>query len=372
MTGLGSKWGVVRIGAAISAAVAVLAICAGSAGAAGWHWAKGYVPKGAPKGFTSISCPSTNLCVAAGITGVAGRNGENAIFWTTNPTGGKASWHDVALEPDVQPAIGGDQQEDITAVSCSAQGQGHYYCAAGDGFANLWQTGAPTSGKWSSSVLDQNGLVDLSCWSVYCGILDLDSNVVVTAGAQGVNSTSNIFGLSEGASELSISCNSSRFCAAADVSKNVAWTTDEIDPMTPVWHRSSIRGNDLDRVACPNSKLCVGAEGEDSDKPQIGVSHNPGGGGGTWKSATLAAAKGGIYTVSCESASFCVAGGSKDGAGGPNGSGLIYTSTHPAASGSAWKPAAVSFPDISSISCPSRSLCVAVESNAGHIAVGRG
>jgi hypothetical protein len=352
------------------AVVAALGAGAASASAAGWHWAKGFVPKSA-RGFTSVSCPSTKLCVAAGITGTAGKNGENAIFWTTNPTAGKASWHHVNLEPDVQPQLGGDQQEDITAVSCSAQGQGHYYCAAGDGFANFWQTGDPTSGKWSSSVLDQDGLVDLSCWSVYCGVLDLASNVVVTAGAQGVNSTSNILGLSEGASELSISCNSQRFCAAADVSHAVAWTTDEIDPMAATWHRSTIHGNDLDRVACPTAKLCVGAEGEDSDKPQIGVSHNPGGGGGTWKSATLAAAKGGIYTVSCESGSFCVAGGSKEGAGGPNGSGLIFTSKHPNASGSAWKAASVSFPDISSISCPSKSLCVAVESNAGHVAVGR-
>jgi hypothetical protein len=351
------------------AAAAALSVGAASASAAGWHWAKGFVPKGA-KGFTSISCPSTSLCVAAGITGTAGKNGENAIFWTTNPGDGKTSWHHVNLEPDVQPQLGGGQQEDITAVSCTAQGHGHYYCAAGDGFANLFQTGDPTSGKWSSGVLDQNGLVDLSCWSVYCGILDLDSNAIVTAGAQGVNSTSNIFGLSEGTSELSISCNSQRFCAAAAVSHAVAWTDNEIDPSAK-WHRSTIHGNDLDRVACPTAKLCVGAEGEESFKPQIGVSHNPGGGGGTWKSATLAAAKGGIYTVSCESASFCVAGGSKGGAGGGPGSGLVFTSKHPDASNSAWKPASVSFPDISSISCPSKSLCVAVESNAGHVAVGR-
>ncbi len=360
-----------RLAAAVFTITAALGLAVtGAASASGWHWAKGFVPAGRATGFTSISCPSTTLCVAAGIAGRPGSGGTNDIFWTTNPGGGKSAWHHVALEADVQPPLGGEQQEDITAVSCSAQGHGHYYCAAGDGFANFWQTGDPTSGKWSDAVLDQNGLVDVSCWSVYCGILDLDSNAVVTAGATDVNSTSNIFGLSEGVSELSISCNSSRFCAAADVSKDVAWTTNEIDP-TPTWHRSSIRGNDLDRVACPNAKLCVGAEGEDSGKPQIGVSHNPGGGGGTWKSATLAAAKGGIYAVSCESASFCVAGGSKDGAGGPTGSGLIFTSTHPAASGSAWKPASVSFPDISSISCPSRSLCVAVESNAGHIAVGR-
>jgi hypothetical protein len=359
----------VRLLATVCIAAGALAIGAGTAGAASWHWAKGFVPAGEAAGFSSISCPTTKLCVAAGTAGRAGSGGTNDIFWTTNPTGGKSAWHHVALEQDVQPQLGGGQEEVITSVSCTSHA-GSAYCAATDGFANFWQTGSPTSGHWSSSVLDENGLVDLSCWSAYCGILDLDTNAVVTAGATGVNSTPNLFKLSEGTSEASISCNSKEFCAAADVSHKIAWTKDEIDP-NPTWHVSSVKGNDIDRVACPTAGLCVGTGGEESFKPVLFVSHNPGGGGGTWQSTLLTAAKGGLYTATCLSSSFCAVGGSKDGAGGGAGTGLIYTSHHPGPKASAWTPASVSFPDISSISCPSTSLCLAVESNAGRIAVGR-
>jgi hypothetical protein len=375
MIGHGGGWRAGGYGRTLVTATAVgvalaLAVGAATATAASWHWAKGYVPTGRPGSFSSISCPSTKLCVAAGTAGRPGSGGTNDIFWTTNPTGGKASWHHVALEADVQPQLGGGQEEVITAVSCTAQGHGHYYCAATDGFANLWQTGDPASGKWSSAVLDQDGLVDLSCWSVYCGILDLDSNALVTAGAQTLNSTSNVFSLPEGTSELSISCNSDRFCAAADVSHKVAWTTNETDP-NATWHHSSVRGADLDTIACPSAKLCVATEGEDDETAEIGVSRNPGGGGGTWKAVRIAAAKGGVYTASCESTSFCTVAGSTDGAGGPTGSGLVLTSTNPAAKASAWHAASVSFPDISSVSCPTKSECLAVESNAGHVALGR-
>jgi hypothetical protein len=220
-------------------------------------------------------------------------------------------------------------------------------------------------------VLDENGLVDLSCWSVYCGILDLESNAVATAGATTINSTSNVFGLSEGVSELGISCNSSRFCAAVDVSHKIAWTTDELDP-TALWHKASVHGgSDLDRIACPSDRLCVATEGEDSDVAELGVSHNPAGGGGTWKAVKIKATPGGLYTVTCDTTSFCAVGGSKDGAGGGAGTGVILTSTRPSSSASAWHASSVSFPDISSISCPTKSECVAVESNSGHVAVGR-
>jgi hypothetical protein len=340
-------------------------VFAGAAGAAGWRWSKPISLPGANQGISSISCPSAHLCLAAAAVGNPETNGTNDIFWTTNPTGGRSSWHHVALERSVQPDIGGSEEELITGVSCGTAGPA-FHCGATDGFANYWQTGAPTTGVWNPQIPTSTGLIGLSCWSAWCAMLDSNSTVVVEVGATTENSTTNVLGTPELLSEGSIGCDTVMFCAAVDVSHKIAWTTDATDP-SPDWHHANVGGGgDLDRIACPTAHLCVATEGEESFKPGLGVWHP---GAGNWKSVKLPAKLDqSVYDVACASGSFCAISGSKGGVAGP---GFVLTSTHPSASVGAWKRSGVPIKDPSVISCPTASECMIGDGQGGKISVGR-
>jgi hypothetical protein len=354
--------------AVIVAVVGLLAFSA-TAGAASWKWSKGYALPGKPAGISSISCPSKKLCVAAGAVGNPNTTGTNDIFWTTNPTGGKSAWHRVALERSVQPQLGGSQEEIITGVSCGKAGP-NFHCGATDGFANFWQTGAPISGHWSSQIPDNTGLVALSCWSAWCAMLDANGGAVVQIGATVQSDTSSVFNLPEGTSQESIGCDSSTFCAGVDVSHTLVWSSN-VTSQPADWHSARVRGGkDLDTIACPTAGLCVATEGENSFSAWIGLSHHPAGGGGTWQAVHLPKLDAQVYTVTCVSASFCAVGGSKDGAGGPPGTGFVLTSTHPAAKVSAWQRSSLPFADVLALSCPTTSECVAGEGEGDKISVG--
>ena len=223
---ISTHWGVHhRFRTAVLVAVAAAVLGAAPAASAGWHWSKPISLPGANQGISSISCPSAHLCLAAAAVGNPETNGTNDIFWTTKPTGGRSSWHRVALERSVQPALGGSQEELITGVSCGKAGSS-FHCGASDGFANFWQTGAPTSGVWNPQIPTSTGLLGVSCWSAWCAMLDSNTTVAVEIGATIENATTNVLGAPELLSEGSIGCDTAMFCAAADVSHRIAWTTD--------------------------------------------------------------------------------------------------------------------------------------------------
>jgi hypothetical protein len=362
---ISTHWGLHhRFRTAVLIAVAAVVLGAAPAASAAWHWSKPVSLPGANQGISSISCPSAHLCLAAAAVGNPETNGTDDIFWTTKPTGARSSWHRVALERSVQPNIGGSQEELITGVSCGKAGPS-FHCGASDGFANFWQTGAPTSGMWNPQIPTSTGLVGVSCWSAWCAMLDSNTTVTVEIGATAESSTTNVLSPSEGISEGSIGCDTVMFCAAVDVSHKIAWTANATDP-APDWHHANVRGgSDLDRIACPTAHLCVATEGEDSFKSEVGVWHP---GAGNWKSVKLPAKLDqSVYDVACESGSFCAISGSKGGVAGP---GFVLTSTHPSASVSAWKRSGVPVKDPSVISCPTASECMIGDGQGGKISVG--
>jgi hypothetical protein len=312
----------------------------------GWKWVKPFVLPGSPEVW-ALSCASTTLCVSTGIT--SGNPAENDVYSSTKPSGGTSAWQAATLQPSSDPELApGGEQEALDNASCEQAGSG-VDCAVSSGWDDLFQTSSPTDGTsaWGESMPTLISFVSLSCWSAYCGELDVQGDAVVTIGAQAI-SDQNVFNVPDGLSSQpgGISCNASAFCAAVDESDQIAWTSDATDS-PPTWTTAALpSGNDLYQVACPSTALCLAVETNAGGKPELGVSTNPAGGVATWKAFALP-----VGNVSCESASFCVAGGRDS----------IYTSTDPAdASAAAWKKSKAPLsPDV--VSCPTTTECVAAD-----------
>jgi hypothetical protein len=321
----------------------------------GWKWSKPFKLPGSPEVF-ALSCASTKLCVATGIAG-ATSTATNDVYSTTNPSGGTSAWQAAALQSssDLTLAPGGTQ-EALDNASCEQAGVS-VDCALTSGWDDLFQTSNPTGGApaWGESQPTEISFVSLSCWSAYCGELDVQGDAVVTVGAQAL-SDQNVFNVPDGLSSQpgGISCNASAFCAAVDQSDDIAWTSDATDS-PPTWSTATL-SDDVDQIACPSATLCLAVEGQNSasGKTKIAVSTSPSGGAGTWKAFGLPD----IGTVSCESATFCVA----------LGDGVVYASTNPTdASASAWKKAKSPF-RADDVSCPTDTECVIAD--ASDISVG--
>lgn len=167
----------------------------------------------------------------------------------------------------------------------------------------------------------------------------------------------------------SVSCPTTSFCAAVDYT-GYAFTSADPDGGARAWSSSPSRMNvnaGLFGLSCPSSLLCV-AVGGGSNEPYVATSTDPAGGSATWKGSALAGGDQ-LSAVSCPSASLCVAVGY---------SGTIATSTDPAGGAGTWTviraPTSTPFEcgkygpgedchaGLTSVSCPSVSLCVAVDS----------
>jgi hypothetical protein len=106
----------------------------------------------------------------------------------------------------------------------------------------------------------------------------------------------------------------------------------------------------LTSVSCPSASLCV-ADGDPYGSPVV-YSTDPVGGARTWKVAYTPSSSGpGTSGVLCPSVSLCVLF---------DADGDVITATHPRAGQRAWRLAGIdSVNELSSVSCASATLCVA-------------
>ena len=158
-----------------------------------------------------------------------------------------------------------------------------------------------------------------------------------------------------------ISCPVVSLCVAVDGAGNVVTSVDPTGPAS-AWTVSRVAtGAELAAVSCASASLCVAAGGG-----VVLTSTRPTGGPGAWTVGHLNLS---ANAVSCRSASLCVAVGS---------AGRAVISTDPTGGTAAWTPVQVptSVPaecgkngpgmdcqaDLEGVSCPSVSLCVAVDS----------
>jgi len=274
----------------------------------------------------AVSCPSIVLCVAVGNSG--------AIVSSTNPSGGAGAWSSATLP----------QAYDLSAVSCPTVS----LCAAidresGRVFASANPTGG--AGAWSVVFADPGG--------VFTGPYS------------------------------AVSCPSSSLCVAAG---EVMLTS--VTPSIPdSWKVTAPNRAPVTGVSCPSASLCVAADLFGT----ILSSTNPTGGAGAWHAATVLGSgkvpssfSPTLGAVSCASVSLCTVAVNDASPGllnsiGECGSarclprlndGGVFVSTTPTGAGSAWSRIKLDTPNsISGLSCPSVSLCAAVD-EAGNVMVG--
>jgi hypothetical protein len=157
-----------------------------------------------------------------------------------------------------------------------------------------------------------------------------------------------------------VSCPSTGLCVAVDSAGDVLSSTDPTGG-AGAWIRASGVAEGFTAVSCPSIELCV-AVGQGG---VIATSIDPAGGADAWALANVVApgdleAQGGdLEAVSCASVSLCVA---------TDNHGDVWTSTHPTGGASAWIKTNVDGSHIlSGVSCPTESLCVAVDYNGGDV-----
>ena len=309
---------VVAVLIAVCAATLVMSASAVAAGPISWS-APMVIDHPPPytdiPGIIGVSCPTESFC--AGVTD------RGDVITSTNPAGGIGAWRVTHLES-------GDQERTLVAISCPSAA----LCVAVDNRGNVLSSTDPGAG----------------------------------AGAWKVAHVDRIGSFSEGVA--SVSCATASLCVAVDAAGNVVSSTNPARGRASAWHVAHVDSHALNAVSCPSASLCVAVDGAG----QALTSTDPAGGPGAWANSTVDRHP--LRTISCASATLCVAG---------DDSGNVVSSASPAGGAGAWSLAHVDTattlcpdpaPDsespcpswVTSISCPSRSLCVAGDANTGAIA----
>ena len=305
-----------------------------------------------------VSCPSRSLCVAAVV-----RHGFTQHLLTTTRPAAPNSWTARRVRLADQGAI--------TSLSCPSR----TLCVAGDDAADI-VTGAP-AGPWHVTTIHNptiNGFDDvvLTCpRSTLC--VGGDAIGLALSSTQPTAGTSawKLAPVDQSNAIRGVSCTSASFCAAADSAGNVLSTSDPRDA-APSWTATHLleQGEGFGALACIAAPLCVAGA---TSVPALTASGNPTGGAGAWHEAALDNQSIEINGISCPTASLCVAVDFGVYTDSSSEFSSIDTSTNPTGGDSAWTSTfdQASFSDpavLEAVSCPSITLCVAVDSRGNVVA----
>jgi hypothetical protein len=174
-----------------------------------------------------------------------------------------------------------------------------------------------------------------------------------------------------------IDCPTAGLCVAADGAGGVLTSTA---PTSGVWTAALVFDNPASNIepmqglSCPTVSFCAATSVTFANGDQVTTTTNPIGGTSAWKVVSLVsptapgyALDSGISAISCPSASLCVA---------IDAQGDVITSTNPTGDGEAWTATLVDSAQayyagvtgMDAISCPMASLCVGVD-YAGNVVV---
>lgn len=307
-------------------------------------------------GWSAPSCPSTSLCVAISRTGGIS-NAGGSVITTTEPTT-PGAWS-APVEIDAGAAL-----QSVTCPSAAL-------CVAVNEHGELLTSTNPTGGAsaWSAPVkLDTRGTqpfeaqmiysVNVACGSTsLCVAYDTRGTVMTSTNPAGGESAWGTATQVDGANALfAVSCSSTSLCVAAAEDGGIVTSTE---PSADAWNKPVPvdSGNAIRSISCPAATLCVAGD----DQGNIVTTTTPTGAASAWKVAHVDSAAGGfssqaaIVGISCPSQSLCVA--VDDG-------GNVLTSTNPTGGPGAWSaPTYIDNPygQLGGVACPSSGLCVAFD-----------
>jgi hypothetical protein len=240
----------------------------------------------------SVSCPTVSFCLAV--------DGQDSSAFRFNGS----TWSSVLGLNDPVPAT----QRGMASVSCSSPS----FCAAVDNGSNAFTFNGTS---WSPARVIDPGheLSTVSCPSAsFCAAVDYGPDVVTFNG----NSWSTPLVIDPGSYLQAVSCASARFCVAIDRRGN-AFTFNGSTWSTPV--NADPDGLSMGEggiswpvVSCPASNFCAVVDGGGGNV----VTFN----GSTWTAPVTVDSEAAhsstgpvlifLMSVSCPSATFCVAGDS--------------------------------------------------------------
>jgi hypothetical protein len=311
--------------------------------------------------LTSISCPSANLCVV-------GTDGDDqGLLTSTDPTGGTSAWTFSSMYGDY-----------FTSMSCPSVNLCVALVSSG-----VWTSSDPAGGAstWTATVSDLGSptgdFSELSCpTTMFCAAVDTHGNAVTSTNPVDPAAWSALENIDPPDSQLgglvpqllSISCPSATFCMAADDLGNVVYSTNPAggagdwtaSDLNSVLDSAEQAHSWLTALDCLSATSCIGLD-QSGDEA---TSTDPTGGPTSWTVTTSPLVPYAMEGISCPTTSLCVAvDGVSENTGSP---GAVVVSTDPAAAGS-WIVVPGALPSSSSaISCPSTTLCVVVD-QAGDI-----
>jgi Tol biopolymer transport system component len=147
---------------------------------------------------------------------------------------------------------------------------------------------------------------------------------------------------------VAAACPRTALCLAGDAHGNLASSASPTGGAT-AWSLSKVVPSFGGPMACAGASLCVAVTATGSS---VATSTNPAGGASAWTTPTVIDAAHTIAGVSCPSSSLCVA---------VDNAGDVLTSTAPATG--PWTGTQVTGGSLDGISCPGIHLCVAVGAN---------
>jgi hypothetical protein len=289
------------------------------------------------------SCPTTTYCVAVG-TYWDGANGPQAGLLLT--------WSGGTWTAAQAPGVTGSAQEFLFGVSCPSTS----FCIAVGG-----TQGGPD---------DLNGLIltwSNGTWTEQAGP-PLPAGAAAAVTRHGISPA---YIQSEAPSIGSVSCPSAAYCVAVEVSGDNGSTPYALTWSGGSWTITSlpVPGNSdasgfltVQSVSCPTTSFCVAVGDYETTGQQEGgllLTRS----GGAWKATEAPPVPQadyglGLYSVSCPSASFCVAGGNGAFVTLSGGSWTTTWATSPA--NVVPGDSAETSSQVDAVSCPTTSYCAAV------------
>jgi hypothetical protein len=254
--------------------------------------------------ITGLACPKRTVCYATDSAGtvLSLQSGGTWPVATTDPQGGliaiscasarfcltvDGAGYAIPLNQGVwgAPALVGSGSGTLTRVSCA----GPYFCEAVDNIGNAFTYRGPVTG-WSQQAVDPSGqsLNSISCpSSTYC--------VAVSASGSAFTFNGTSWGgpalVDMGHDLVSVSCPTTSFCMAVDSSGQAAEHSDGLWGLQPVEAAPAA-------VSCPSAGSCltVARSGATSSYAN-----------GLWARVPAAAPAATITSLSCATATSCVA-----------------------------------------------------------------